>query len=426
MTRIARSDASAQRVSYLYACALTVVLYLFLPYGGYGRIMEGKFACFLALTLGCLAVLCAVAPMRRTRGSALRRCAAAYFGFSAVSAILSPYGAATFLGGPRYDGVLMLALCAALFFALSRFLRADVRIVWLTAGAVTLCGLLALLQLAGANPLGLYPAGLNYYDGDGAYLGFYAGTSGNVDFTAFLLALAVCVLAAAALRLRLPALAPTIALMLWVLYRLGVSAAWVGLAFAALWAPALLFPSRRRAMLLLSAVLTLLALAFVWRYDGGNRTLWEASRLLHGEFDPSFGAERLRIWRDCLPLVRERPLFGGGPGTFWLRGVEPFVWYLPDRVVPAEVTAAHNEYLNILVDQGAFALLAYLALLGAALARCFRRAAEPRFAVCGAGLLCYAAMAFFSVSTCVTAPFVWLLLALCAQKRNGEESAKSS
>ena len=417
MTRIARSDASAQRVSYLYACALTVVLYLFLPWGGYERMMGGKYFCFLTLTLGWLAALCAVAPARRTRGSALRLCAAAYFAFSAVSALLSPYGAATVRGGPRYDGVLTLALCAALFFCLARFLRADVRLIGLTAGAATLCDLLILLQLAGGNPLGLYPAGLNYYDGDGAYLGVYAGTSGNVDFTAFLLALAVCVLAAAALRLRLPALAPTVALTLWVLFSLGVSAAWAGLAFAAVWGLALAFPARQRAMLLLSAALTMLALAFVWSYDGGSRTLWEASRLLHGEFDPSFGAERLRIWRDCLPLVRERPLFGGGPGTFWLRGVEPFAWYLPDRVIPSEVTAAHNEYLNILVDQGAFALLAYLALLGAALARCFRRAAEPCFAVCGAGLLCYAAMACFSISTCITAPYVWLLLALCAQEK---------
>ncbi len=414
MIRIARSDASAQHVSYLYACALTVVLYLFLPYGGYERMMEGKYVCFLALTLGCLAALCAVAPARRLRGDALAYCAAAYFGFSAVSALCSPYGAATLLGGSRYDGALTLALYAALSVAFSRFLRADLRLIALAAGAVTLCDLLTLVQLAGGNPLGLYPAGLNYYDGDGAYLGFYAGTSGNVDFTAFLLALAVCVLALAALRLRLWALAPTVALTLWVLFRLGVSAAWVGLAFAVVWGLALAFPSRRRAMLILSAALTLLTLAFVFCYNGGSRTLTEASRLLHGEFDPSFGAERLRIWRDCLTLVRERPLLGGGPGTFWLRGVEPFAWYLPDHVIPSEVTAAHNEYLNILVDQGALALAAYLALLGTAILRCFRRAEEPRFAICGAGLLCYAAMACFSISTCITAPYVWLLLALCA------------
>ena len=147
-------------------------------------------------------------------------------------------------------------------------------------------------------------------------------------------------------------------------------------------------------------------------YSGDSETLREASRLLRGEWDGSFGSGRLAIWRDCLPLIRRRPLLGGGPDTLGLRGLEPFSWYTEDGVVPSDITAAHNEYLNILVNQGAPALLAYLGLLGTALLRCLRRAEEPRFAICGAGLLCYAAMAFFSVSCCITAPYVWLLLAL--------------
>ena len=410
-----RSAPYAERASYLFAAALVTAFYLLLPYGGYARMMEGKYAAFLALALGFLAAMCALAPLKKPRMTALGGCAAAYLACSALSAACSPYGAATLLGGSRRDGLLTLALYVALFFPLARHLRADERLIRLAALSVTLCDLLILVQLAGKNPLGLYPAGLDYYDGDGAYLGFYAGTSGNVDFTAFLLALALAAFAAAVVRLRLWGLLPTAALTLWTLYRLGVAAAWVGLSVAAVWGLALLFPRRKRAMLLASAALTLLALLLVWRYDGGNVTLWQASRLLHGEYDPSFGAERLRIWRDCWALVRERPLLGGGPDTLGLRGVEPFAWYLPDGAVPADVTAAHNEYLNVLVNQGALALAAYLALLALALARCFRRAQEPRFAVCGMGLLCCAAMACFSISTCITAPYIWLLLALCDQ-----------
>ena len=258
---------------------------------------------------------------------------------------------------------------------------------------------------------------MNYFDGDAAYAGFYAGTSGNVDFTAFLLALAVCVFAFALVRLRLWALLPTIALTLWALYRLDVAAAWMGLACAAVWGLALLCPKRRAVMLCVSVALTLAALAFVRRYSGSSETLTEASRLLRGEFDGSFGSGRLAIWRDCLYLVREHPLFGGGPDTLWLRGVEPFVWYRDGVPTPVDITAAHNEYLNILANQGALALAAYLALLILALMRCFRRAKESRYALCGAGLLCYAAMAFFSISTCITAPYVWLLFAIVCEKR---------
>ena len=424
MTRAVRSDALAERASYLYACALLTAFFLFVPYGGYARMMEGKYHAFLALSLGYLAAMCALAPVRRFRLTPMRACALVWLAFCTLSALCSPYGAATLLGGARRDGLLTLALCAAVFLLLSRHLRADKRLAYLAALSVTLCDVLTLVQLAGRNPFGLYPPGLGYHDGDGAYLGFFAGTAGNIDFTAFLLALALCVLAFAAIRLRLWQLVPTAVLTAWVLWRLGVSAAWVGVSFAAVWGTALLVPRRRAAMLALSAALTLFFLLFVYLYGGGSgsRAIVEAHRLLRGEFDPSFGAERLRIWRDCLALVRERVLLGGGPGTLYLRGVEPFAWYLPDRAVPSEVTAAHNEYLHILVDQGALALLAYLALLACSLARCFRGARSPRLALCGAGLLCYAAMACFSISTCITAPYVWLLLALCDTDKKAPET----
>ncbi len=421
MRRIVRSDASAARVSYLYACALATVLFLFLPFGGYTRMMEGKYFCFLALSLAYLAAMGRAAPLAPPRMTPARRCAAAYLACSALSAALSPFGARTLLGGTRREGLVTLALYVAAFFLLARRLRADRRLLYLAAGAVTLCDALALSQLAGRNPLGLYPQGLNYYDGDAAYAGFYAGTSGNVDFTAFLLALSVCLFVFAAARLRLWALLPAAALTLWVLWRLDVAAAWAGLAFAAVWGVALLFPRRRGTALLVSAALSTAALAVLWRWPGGEGTAAELSRLLHGDADPGFGSGRLAIWRDCLTLARRRPLLGGGPDTLWLRGLEPFSWYRGGTVTPVDITAAHNEYLNILVNQGAAALAAYLGLLGCALARCFRRAAEPRFAVCGAGLLCYAAMACFSVSTCITAPCVWLLLALAAQEPESEK-----
>ena len=412
MPRMSRSRALAERASYLCACALAAVLYLFVPYGGYERMMEGKTLCFAALALGYLVALCRLAPPEGPDMTPMRWCAAAYLGCSALSALLSPFGVSALLGGTRREGLATLALYVLLFFCFSRYLSADRRLLYLAAACAALCCLLTLAQLAGRNPLGLYPAGLGYADGDVAYAGFYAGTSGNIDFTAFLLALVSAVMLAALARQRLWLLCAPLALALWTLGRLGVAAAWAGLAFAALWGLALLLPERRGAALSVSALVTLAGLALLRGYDGANRTLWEASRLLRGDVDAAFGSGRLAIWRDCLRLAAERPLFGGGPDTLWLRGVEPFSWYRDGVLTPLDITAAHNEYLNILVNQGALALAAYLALLGCALARCFRCAREPRFALCGMGLLCYAAMAAFSVSTPITAPYVWLLLAI--------------
>lgn len=415
MQRMVRSRVFAARATYLCACALVTIFYLYLPFGGYERMMEEKYVCFLVLMLGYLAAMGFGAQLEAPRPAPSRImffAAAAYFTLSALSALFSPYGAHTLLGGSRREGLVTLALYAALFFCFARHLRADGRLLYLTAGAVALCDALVFVQTAGLDTLGLYPEGMGYFDGDVAYPGFFAGTSGNIDFTAFLLALACSVMLAALLRRQFWALAPVIALTLAALWRLGVDAAWAGLAFALLWCPALLFPQKRGAMLLLSAALTVGALVFLRFYPGDDRTLTEASMLLRGEIDEQFGSGRLWIWRNCLPLIRQRPLLGGGPDTLWLRGLEPFTWMRDGVAVPSDVTAAHNEYLGILVNQGAFALAAYLTLLGAGIVRCFRRAAEARFAICGVGLLCYAAMAMFSVSTCITAPYVWMLLAL--------------
>ena len=412
MRRVVRSRALAARISYLYACAVLSVLYLFMPFGGYERMMEGKYVCFLALTLGYLSAMAAAAPLERRRMTPMRRCAAAYLACSALSALCSPYGAQTLLGGSRCEGLLTTALYVAVFFCLSRCLRADRRLLYLSAAAVMLCDLLVLAQTAGYDPLRLYPTGLGYRDGDVAYAGFFAGTSGNVDFTAFLLALALCVFAAALVRLRAWALAPAVAATSLALYRVDVAAAWAGLAFAAVWSPALLLRRKRGAALAVSAALTAAALLFLRRYAGTEPTLMEAARFLRGDFDGTLGSGRVSIWRDCLTLARERPLLGGGPDTLWLRGLKPMAWFHNGAAIPADVTAAHNEYLGILVNQGAAALAAYLALLAGALVRCFRRADAPEYAICGAGLLCYGAMAMFSVSTCITAPYVWMLLSL--------------
>ena len=154
------------------------------------------------------------------------------------------------------------------------------------------------------------------------------------------------------------------------------------------------------------------SLGFVWCFPGGSGTLAELHQLLHGQADTSFGSGRLAIWRALLPLAAERPLLGGGCGTLYLRDLESFYWYRGGETIHVAITSAHNEYLGILVDQGVLALLAFLALLALALHRAFRYAESDRYAVAGTALICYAVMAFFSVATCITGVFLWLLLAL--------------
>ena len=381
--------ALCRRISYLYALALLTVYALFLPLGGYERMMEGKYRAFLLLSLGYVLAMTALGAWRAVRWrEPMCLAALAYLALTALSAALSPYGTAVLLGGTRRDGLLTAALYIAVFLLLARHLRPDRRLLYAAAASAALCGLLVLVQLTGRNPLWLYPAGLNYFDGDVAYSGFYAGAAGNIDFTAFLLALCAAAMAAALVRGWSGWLLAPFALTMWTLWQLRVAAALLGLAVTAVLGLPLLFPRRRRAMWALTLLLTAAAFALIWFFPGDGGTLSELHRLLHG----------------------------GGCGTLYLRDVPPFYWQRGGETTYFAVTSAHNEYLGVLVDQGALALLAFLALLALALWRAYRHAESDRCAVAGAALLCYAVTAFFSVACCITGVYLWLLLAMLAPK----------
>ena len=227
--------ALCRRISYLYALALRTVYALFLPLGGYERMMEGKYRAFLLLSLGYVLAMTALGAWKAVRWrEPMCLAVLAYFALPALSAALSPYGTAVLLGGTRRDGLLTAALYAAVFLLLARHLRPDRRLLYAAAASAALCDLLVLVQLTGRNPFGLYPAGLNYFDGDVAYSGFYAGAAGNIDFTAFLLALCTAAMAAALVRGWSKWLLAPLALTVWTLWQLRVAAALLGRGFATL------------------------------------------------------------------------------------------------------------------------------------------------------------------------------------------------
>ena len=90
--------ALCRRISYLYALALLTVYALFLPLGGYERMMEGKYRAFLLLSLGYVLAMTALGAWRAVRWrEPMCLAALAYLALTALSAALSPYGTAVLL-----------------------------------------------------------------------------------------------------------------------------------------------------------------------------------------------------------------------------------------------------------------------------------------------------------------------------------------
>ena len=402
--------------------------------GGYPNITEPKALFFYgatALWLLCVLILGALSALRREGfRPALRPvhwALAAFLLLAAVSALLSPWwqnsllGAPSTNGKPRYDGFATLVCYGALFFGVSLLARPKRSYVWVMAGAAALCCLVAALQLLGFDPFGLYPSGTNYYDKFGAYSGAFLGTIGNIGLLGQYLCIVTPVTAVSGLRAKRRweriYLLSAAALCLVILAFSQAEAAYVGTLACVLVCVPVLLPTRkaRRAAGLCSVLAVLAGLAVLWFWPGQSGTLWEASRVLHGDIRDEFGSRRIEIWRGALALVPDRPLLGGGPGTFgeridisWSRFIEE-----TGQMRTAVVSNAHNLYLAYLVNNGALGLAAYLACIACSAVTWVRgRFNGDYIGAAGCGLLCCMVQDFFCVALSLAAPVMWVVWAL--------------
>ena len=224
-----------------YLAAMASVYLLFPGLQGYGGIVGDKLLLYWILTGGYLVALLlllgegalvgayTLSPKGYLRSTTWpERFCLLYLLLTWISALASPWFPETLLGVSRHEGALMLSCYCLSFLLVVRWGRAKRWLLWVLAGSLSLCCLLSLLQLTGANPLGLYPDGYTYADGGVHYGGQYLGTIGNVDLLAGVLSLAAALFWVTLLRGRSRQrlwLLPVLALTLAVLGAMGVMAA---------------------------------------------------------------------------------------------------------------------------------------------------------------------------------------------------------
>ncbi len=176
----------------------------------------------------------------------------------------------------------------------------------------------------------------------------------------------------------------------------------------------LVFRKLPRILAFLEVLCLASALALVYLCPPEEGTLYEISRVLHGELLPSFGSSRVEIWQNVWELVRERPLLGGGPGTLELRTDLEFSRFVEEsgRMLRTHVDNAHNEYLNLLVNGGFVSLLPYLGLMSATLWRFWKHRDSRITCVLALPLLAWWGQALFGLGLCIVVPLLWCVLGL--------------
>ena len=410
----------ARWVTDQYTMLMLGVFPLFWGFEGYDAVTESKFWFFAVATgLWLLAVtaLLVIGAIRGERYSVSVRAGHMFMGLfllmGAFSAVSSEFGSVCFLGASRNTGYLTTVLYALIFFGVSWLGKPHRGHIWAMAASVTVSCVIAVFQLLGMNPLHLFPAGTNYYDKYVLWAGAFLGSMGNVSMFSAHLCIAVPSLTAYALRsprrrdkwYLLPA-----ALGLVFMALCQVEAGLLGAVASLLAGMPVLIRDRRRSKIAggVSGGVTLAGLGALYFWPGTSGTLWEMSRVLHGELLDSFGSHRGQIWKRCWELFLEKPWLGTGPGT--AAEVLDIVW--EGEYFTAAVDNTHNVYLGHLIEIGVIGALAYVAAAFCALLTWVRRRDDDLIAAFGCGFIAYLVQDFFGLGLSITAPMLFVLWGL--------------
>lgn len=174
--------------------------------------------------------------------------------------------------------------------------------------------------------------------------------------------------------------------------------------------------------------LMLIGVVFVYGYSGEKAMLRELSGLLHGELSDEAGTYRGYIWKAAVKIIAQRPVLGGGPGSFFSLFKPYNEGYNDLSQYGVAVDFAHNDFLNIAACTGLPGLGLYLAFLVSLAVRCVRALRRcPAMLILLAGLLGYLVYSFFVFSIAIVSPLFWVLAGVadkCA--RQAEKSPGGS
>ena len=430
-----------------------------------------------------------------------------FFVVACLSAVFSKFGSSVIMGTGRYDGLATFFVYVLIFFGVSMYGNMRTEYVYAIALSATATCIIAVIQLFGKNPLGLFPNGWCYYDAHTKYTSEFLGTIGNTNLLSGFLCLALPASAATFIMskdLKSTVLLIPIALGIFILSASHVDGGLVGILGCAVIAAPLIISSWRRLiravftlavasasfalslaftpiyknsmttvklvfsktslfLMILAAllaiagmlliikssktlvsgkkirqsvlcsiiILAILGLSFVYFYPHNNQgTIYEFSRVLHGDFQDSFGSSRIMIWKKALHLVPGYLLFGSGPDTLAARINISFTRYVPEigKTLATYVDNAHNEYIGYLVNIGLLGLLSYLSAILFTIVSFIKNKANHNTRTASfCAVICYWIQGIFGLGLCIVAPIMWLLWGLTVknltvtENYNGEE-----
>lgn len=143
--------------------------------------------------------------------------------------------------------------------------------------------------------------------------------------------------------------------------------------------------------------------------------LGELERTLR--FSDAWGTHRGFMWNKSFEAFGNynlfEKLFGRGPESFYYT-FSPYFGELYERFGDSSTDAAHNEYINYLMNIGIIGLCSYLAFTGSALVRAFKSARRnPICLISASAVVAYMAQATVNIALPIATPLFIIFVSLC-------------
>ena len=143
----------------------------------------------------------------------------------------------------------------------------------------------------------------------------------------------------------------------------------------------------------------------------------ETIEIAKGNLDDNYGTKRIYIWKETMKIIPNYLLHGDGVDSFHKAfNGEALILQKPTKRILFD--KAHNEYLQLLVTQGVFALASYLFIYGYAVYKGTKNCYKLKQIYLILPVIGYLVQAFFNVSVIEVAPTFYIALGLCCGKEN--------
>lgn len=147
----------------------------------------------------------------------------------------------------------------------------------------------------------------------------------------------------------------------------------------------------------------------------------ETTEIVKGNLDDNYGSKRMYIWKETLKIVPNHLLHGVGIDSFHKAfNGEALILQQPTKRILYD--KAHNEYLQLLVTQGIFALASYLFIYSYVVYKGTKNAFKYKEIYLVLPIIGYLVQAFFNISTIEVAPLFFIALGLCCTIEKNEKT----